>query len=163
MRLLTYLQTTHHLSRRKIVVLIQQGKILINGQKVQSFKHELASDDEISIRNTSDNSSSPSKKMSLATKEVPAKRLLLFNKPKGYVVSKFDPHNHTIYELLPAEFQHYYYIGRLDKESRGLVLLTNSPDLVHRYEHPKFNITKEYLIQLSSPISSQHLQQMTKI
>jgi pseudouridine synthase len=70
------------------------------------------------------------------------------------VVSKADPHNQTIYELLPAELQSYYYIGRLDKESRGLVLLTNSPALVHQFEHPKFHIEKEYLIQLSSPLSS---------
>ncbi|MDR0607530.1 MAG: hypothetical protein LBG52_04150 [Candidatus Peribacteria bacterium] len=88
---------------------------------------------------------------------------MLFNKPKGYTVSKSDLHNHTIYELLPAEFQHYYYIGRLDKESRGLVLLTDNPELVHRYTHPSFNIIKEYVIQLSAPISAQHLQQMTKI
>jgi 23S rRNA pseudouridine2605 synthase len=81
-------------------------------------------------------------------------KLLLFNKPKGYVVSKSDPHNKTIYELLPPEFHSYYYIGRLDKESRGLVLLTNSPELVHQYEHPKFQVEKEYLIQLSSPFSS---------
>ncbi|MDR2540706.1 MAG: hypothetical protein LBD11_02760 [Candidatus Peribacteria bacterium] len=88
--------------------------------------------------------------------------LILFNKPRGYVVSKSDPHNKTIYELLPPEFQSYYYIGRLDKESRGLVLLTNSPELVHQYEHPKFQVEKEYLIQLSTPFSLAN-QQKTKI
>ncbi|MDR0650179.1 MAG: hypothetical protein LBG59_01925 [Candidatus Peribacteria bacterium] len=84
---------------------------------------------------------------------------MLFNKPKGYVVSKSDPYNTTIYELLPPTFQTYYYIGRLDKESRGLLLLTNTPKLVHQYEHPRFAITKEYLIQLSSPLSSADQQQ----
>jgi pseudouridine synthase len=67
-----------------------------------------------------------------------------------------------MYELLPEKFHQYYYIGRLDKESRGLVLLTNSPELVHQYEHPSFNITKEYLIQLSSSLSLAD-QQKTKI
>jgi 23S rRNA pseudouridine2605 synthase len=85
-------------------------------------------------------------------------QLILFNKPKGYVVSKSDPHNATIYELLPSAFQTYYYIGRLDKESRGLLLLTNSPALVHQYTHPTFLIEKEYLIQLSSPLSPADLQ-----
>jgi 23S rRNA pseudouridine2605 synthase len=161
MRLFTYLQTTHHLPRRKIVELIQQGKILINGQKVASFKHELSPKDEITLPDGNISLFSPTD--TLTTQQQNSHKLLLFNKPKGYVVSKSDTHTPTIYKILPKEFQHYYYIGRLDKESRGLVLLTNSPDLVHRYEHPKFNITKEYLIQLSSPISSQHLQQITKI
>jgi pseudouridine synthase len=83
---------------------------------------------------------------------------VLFNKPKGYVVSKSDPHNVTIYTLLPPAFQTYYAIGRLDKDSRGLLLLTNTPALVHQYSHPKFQIEKEYLIQLSSPLSSLHMQ-----
>jgi 23S rRNA pseudouridine2605 synthase len=85
--------------------------------------------------------------------------LLLFNKPKGYVVSMSDPHNPTVYELLPEEFHQYYYIGRLDKESRGLLLFTNTSALVHRYEHPRFALEKEYVIQLSSPLSKQALEQ----
>ncbi|MDR2189791.1 MAG: hypothetical protein LBP53_00955 [Candidatus Peribacteria bacterium] len=85
-------------------------------------------------------------------------KLVLFNKPKGYVVSKSDPHTPTIYTLLPSAFHHYYYIGRLDKESRGLLLLTDSPALVHRYTHPKFHIEKEYLVQLSSPLSAPDIQ-----
>ena len=44
--------------------------------------------------------------------------LLLFYKPAGYVCSKSDPHNATIYEILPPEYKHWYYIGRLDRESR---------------------------------------------
>lgn len=67
------------------------------------------------------------------------------------MVSKSDPHNDTIYELLPEQFKNRYYIGRLDKDSRGLVLLTDTPALVHQFEHPKFEIEKEYLIQLTSP------------
>jgi 23S rRNA pseudouridine2605 synthase len=69
-------------------------------------------------------------------------------------------HNATIYELLPSEFQHYYYIGRLDKESRGLLVLTDSPRLVHQHEHPRFNITKEYLIQLSCDLDPMDIKKM---
>lgn len=78
--------------------------------------------------------------------------LLAFNKPKGYTCSKSDPHNPTFYQLLPAEFlQKYYYIGRLDKESRGLMLLTNTPQLVYQFEHPSKEIEKTYLVQLNQP------------
>ena len=86
--------------------------------------------------------------------------LILFNKPQWVVVSKSDPHNKTIYELLPEEFQNFYYIWRLDRESRGLLLLTNSSQLVYQYEHPKFWIEKEYIITVTSKISLDDLQQM---
>jgi 16S rRNA U516 pseudouridylate synthase RsuA-like enzyme len=117
MLVLTYLQTTHHLSRRNIVDLIKQGKILINGKPIESFKHELNEGDNVQIINTlkggknetmegSIQTINPESLLSSSQKD----NLLLFNKPKGYVVSKSDPHNPTIYELLPPEFQHYYYI-----------------------------------------------------
>ncbi|MDR0370048.1 MAG: pseudouridine synthase [Candidatus Peribacteria bacterium] len=146
MNILNYLQSTSHLSRRKIVTLIKQGEILVNGKKVESFKHPIQLGDSIQIANHNSNIVVPS------TQD---KKLLLFNKPKGYVVSKSDPHNATIYELLPSEYQNYYYIGRLDKESRGLLLLTNVSELVHQYEHPKFDIEKEYIIHLTSSIKKE--------
>lgn len=64
----------------------------------------------------------------------------------GYVCSKHDKHNKTIYRLLDAQYKNYYYIGRLDKESRGLVMLTNDPKVVHQYEHPRHKIEKEYIV-----------------
>ena len=71
---------------------------------------------------------------------------VFFHKPMGYVCSKQDAHNKTIYRLLGDQYKHYYYIGRLDKESRGLVMLTNDPKVVHQYEHPKHKIPKEYIV-----------------
>ena len=53
---------------------------------------------------------------------------------------------------MPEDFRKkYYYIGRLDKESRGLVLLVSDPQMVHDFEHPSKQITKEYLVQLNRP------------
>lgn len=72
--------------------------------------------------------------------------IVLFHKPEGYVCSKQDKHNRTIYRLLGAQYKNYYYIGRLDKDSRGLVMLTNDPKVVHQYEHPKHKIPKEYIV-----------------
>jgi len=140
-----YLQKTQNLSRRNIVELIKDGQIFVNDQKVESIKHPLALGDLISKGND----------WSLIVGDLPdtQRNIVLFNKPKGFVVSKSDPHNATIYEILPAELKNYYYIGRLDKESRGLLLLTNAPEIVHYYEHPRFNIQKEYLIQLSKAMN----------
>lgn len=151
MNILSYLQKNKHLSRRAIVQLIKEKKIFLNGIPLESFKQELTLGDEIIF---------PKGRIQVTeqTKVVP--QLLLFNKPKGYVVSKSDPHNTTIYEILPAEFSSRYYIGRLDKESRGLLLLTNTPGLVHQYEHPSFNVFKEYLIQLSSAFKQEDIQKV---
>lgn len=148
MQIIPFLQQQKWLSRRNIVWLIKNGQIFLNNKKVESFKSEIKNWDILTYINKiweSENIKATEDGNKLEWK------LIIFNKPKWYVVSKSDPHNATIYELLPEQFKNWYYIGRLDKDSRGLVLLTDTPSLVHQFEHPKFEIEKEYLIQLSSP------------
>jgi len=154
MHLLQFLQKKGY-SRRKILDLILQEQILLNKKKVKNLKEPLVVDDAIEYQGT---------EFIVKNEDFQEEDqiLILFNKPKGVVVSKSDPHNKTIYEILPQEFQNFYYIGRLDRESRGLLLLTNSSSLVNQYEHPKFWIEKEYLITLTSEISDPDLQQMKK-
>ena len=148
MLLRTLLQVEYGVARRQIISLIDQGGVFINQKIVENYKAELSSGDQISI---------PSLKISVVYKEKQAANLeypplLLFNKPMGYTCSKADPHNRTFYELLPEDFRKkYYYIGRLDKESRGLVLLASDPQMVHEFEHPSKQITKEYLVELNRP------------
>ena len=147
MQIIQFLQNLKWLSRRKIVSFIQNGQIFLNDEKLESFKSELNNWDILTIIDENWNKEN----IEISENDNPKWKLIIFNKPKWYVVSKSDPHNSTIYELLPTEFQNLYYIGRLDKDSRGLVLLTDTPALVHQFEHPKFEIEKEYLIQLSTP------------
>ena len=147
MQIIAFLQNSKWLSRRKIVSLIQNGQIFLNNQKIESFKSEVKKWDLLTI--TDENWDID--KITVSDNNNTKWKLILFNKPKWFVVSKSDPHNSTIYELLPPEFKNRYYIGRLDKDSRGLVLLTDTPALVNQFEHPKFQIEKEYIIQLSTP------------
>ena len=148
MQIIAFLQNSKWLSRRKIVSLIQNGQIFLNNQKIESFKSEVKKWDLLTIRDENWDID----KITVSDNNNKTKwKLILFNKPKWFVVSKSDPHNSTIYELLPPEFKNRYYIGRLDKDSRGLVLLTDTPALVNQFEHPKFQIEKEYIIQLSTP------------
>lgn len=148
MLLRTLLQVEYGVARRQIISLIDQGGVFINQKIVENYKAELSSGDQIFI---------PSLKISVVYKEKQGANLeypplLLFNKPMGYTCSKADPHNRTFYELLPEDFRKkYYYIGRLDKESRGLVLLASDPQMVHEFEHPSKQITKEYLVELNRP------------
>ena len=137
--------------------LIQNGQIFLNNEKIESYKSELKDGDILTIIDEEWNKEDITISEKLNS---PKWKLILFNKPKWYVVSKSDPHNTTIYELLPEEFQNRYYIGRLDKDSRGLVLLTDTPALVHQFEHPKFEIEKEYLIQLSTPFKNEDKQKV---
>ena len=157
MQIIPFLQQEKWLSRRKIVSLIKNGQVFLNNKKVESFKSEIKNWDILTYINKfweSENIKATEDGNKLKWK------LIIFNKPKWYVVSKSDPHNATIYELLPEQFKNWYYIGRLDKDSRGLVLLTDTPSLVHQFEHPKFEIEKEYLIQLSSPFKAEDKQKV---
>jgi pseudouridine synthase len=79
--------------------------------------------------------------------------LILFNKPVGFVCSKSDKHNKTIYEVLPAQYKNYFYIGRLDKDSRGLLLMTNDSALVNKFEHPSNKVEKEYVVEIDRQFS----------
>lgn len=147
MQIIKFLQQSKWLSRRKIIHLIQSNKLLLNNKLIQSFKTEINKWDVINL--IEENWKEDKIKVT-DNKENSKWSIILFNKPKWYVVSKSDPHNATIYELLPEQFKNRYYIWRLDKDSRWLVLLTNIPSLVNQFEHPKFQIEKEYLIQLTT-------------
>ena len=88
---------------------------------------------------------------------VQKKQLIAFYKPSGCVVSKADPHNDTVYSHLPSQFSSFYYIGRLDKESRGLLLMTNDSKLVDEYEHPSHGMHKSYLVILDKPLRDEQI------
>lgn len=76
------------------------------------------------------------------------------------MVSHDDPHNKTIFSLLPRRYKNYYYIGRLDKNSRGLLLLTDVPSMVDAYENPIHNISKMYIVTIDKRFRSGDAAQM---
>jgi 23S rRNA pseudouridine2605 synthase len=74
---------------------------------------------------------------------------LLLNKPAEFLTTRSDERSRkTIYQLLPGDLPNLAHVGRLDKESEGLLLLTNDGDLAFRITHPKFKLEKEYLVTL---------------
>lgn len=84
---------------------------------------------------------------------------VLLNKPVGYVCSKKRQGDApTVYELLPEEFQKLKTVGRLDKDSSGLILLTNDGDFAFQMTHPKFIKVKTYEVKLSTPLMPLHQQ-----
>lgn len=156
MFLRNYLQTHHWISRRKLTELIDQWKIFLNWEIIDSYKQEIQNGEHLVVNTQL---YKINEKIKISEQQSDAV-MVLFNKPVGYVVSKSDRHNMTIYELLPKELQWYYYIGRLDKDSHGLLLLTNDPKLVNEYEHPKFEIEKEYIVKINAPFRHGDIKKM---
>jgi 23S rRNA pseudouridine2605 synthase len=77
---------------------------------------------------------------------------IMLNKPVGYVSSRRGQGSRTIYDLLPPEYHDLKPVGRLDKDSSGLLLLTNDGNLANQLTHPRYVKTKIYEIELDKPL-----------
>ena len=87
---------------------------------------------------------------------------LVFHKPVGYVCSRrAQGAAPTIYELLPQKYHKLKSVGRLDKDSSGLILLTNDGDFAFQMTHPKFRKTKVYQVELDKPLEPLHQQMIS--
>lgn len=87
---------------------------------------------------------------------------IAFNKPVGYVCSRrAQGDTPTIYELLPKEYRKLKTVGRLDKDSSGLILLTNDGDFAYQMTHPKFHKEKIYEVTLDRPLEPLHQQMIS--
>ena len=87
---------------------------------------------------------------------------LAFNKPVGYVYSRRAQGDApTLYELLPTKYQNLKTVGRLDKDSSGLILLTNDGDFAYQMTHPKFRKEKIYQVVLDKPLQPLHQQMIS--
>ncbi len=105
----------------------------------------------------------PKDKVVYKGKEVRAKNekrtTILLNKPEGYVTSRKRDESDapTVMDLLPPELRHLRPVGRLDKDSCGLLLLTDDGDLLYKSTHPKFEVEKEYLVEFETPLTEREI------
>lgn len=91
-------------------------------------------------------------------------RTIMLNKPVGYVCSRRAQGNDkTIYDILPNEFRSLKPVGRLDRDSSGLLLMTTDGDLAFRMTHPSFRKNKTYTVQLNRPLEPLHQQMISDI
>lgn len=145
-RLNKFLALQLGISRRQADELIEKGRISINGKTTQ-LGERFKAGDEIKL----------GEKIISKTRE--EKKYVIFNKPRGYVCSrKKQGENETIYAILPKEFSVLKPVGRLDKDSSGILLLTNDGDFAFQMTHPKFRKVKEYLVSLDTPLQPIHQQ-----
>ena len=145
-RLNKFLALQLGISRRQADELIEKGRISIN-DKTAKLGERFKAGDEIKL----------GEKIISKTRE--EKKYVIFNKPRGYVCSrKKQGENETIYAILPKEFSALKPVGRLDKDSSGILFLTNDGDFAFQMTHPKFRKVKEYLVSLDTPLQPIHQQ-----
>jgi len=127
-------------SRRNALEIIKSGRVFVNGKITPEPSYPVdAEKDRIFLDN---------KKITLK-----AKSYLMLNKPVGVTTTRSDRYAEvTVMDLLPKEYRHLYPVGRLDKDTEGLLLLTNDGDLAYRLMHPKFNVHKEYLATITKKL-----------
>lgn len=131
-------------SRRKVEELVLAGRVKINGSTITDLSFQVDENDTIlfdgkPVVNEAGDS---------------RPRIIAFNKPPGFLTSHEDKHHeNTIFTLLPESFQKYNYAGRLDLDSRGLILLSIDGNFIQKVTHPKHKIDKEYIISLKQPVN----------
>lgn len=138
-------------SRRKVEELISSSQIMINGVAVTGLSTLVDPERD---------------KVSYQGKEVSGKaelHYLLINKPRGYVVSQADElKRKTIYDLLPEFAARLKYAGRLDKESEGLLLLTNDGAMIQALTHPSRKVEKVYKAVINKKLGRYELEQLRR-
>lgn len=154
LRLNKFLAERLGVSRREADELISAGKITVNGEVV-SLGFSLPTPENLDIF----------PKVCYNGKIVPLEAdflYLAFNKPVGYVCSRRAQGNApTLYDLLPKKYHQLKTVGRLDKDSSGLILLTNDGDFAFQMTHPKFRKTKVYEVELDLPLAPLHQQMIS--
>jgi len=134
-------------SRRKTEDLITGGLITVNGTVMCDLSYQVDSDSDIVMY----------KKQVLTP--VQNFHYLILNKPKGFITSTNDERNRpTVFDLIPQRFKELgiFPVGRLDKDTEGLLIFTNDGDLAYRLTHPRFKIPKIYEVILDKPLRDDH-------
>jgi pseudouridine synthase len=150
-RLQKYLARCGIASRRKCEELISSGAVRVSGVVVSAPGTKVDTEkDQVTISGT-------------PVRLPPENIYIMLNKPRGYVVSRSDERGRkTIFHLLPAASPDLFPVGRLDRDSEGLLLLTNDGEFAYRLSHPKFEIEKEYVVTVKGKPTERALRRLER-
>jgi 23S rRNA pseudouridine2605 synthase len=150
MKLNAFVAHTGLCSRRKAVDLVKGGSVSVNGSVQRDPSYEVQESDSIKVFG---------KKVI-----VEPKIYIMLNKPKGYVTTTSDElGRQTVLDLIKQSVKERLYpIGRLDKDTTGLLLLTNDGSLAHTMAHPKFGISKIYQVTLDHDLTEEAIKKITR-
>ena len=140
-------------SRRGVVSLIEAGKVTVNGKTIveKGFRVNAVSD-KIAVEG---------KHLSI---EIPQeKRTFIFNKPKGVMTTLQDPHaERTVADFFKDISARVFPVGRLDRDTTGLLLMTNDGELAFRLTHPKFGVKKSYRARVEGVVTEANTKRLEK-
>ena len=128
-------------ARREAADIVKQGKVKVNGSVVTEPGHKVSSKDDVRVNG---------KKIFLAKNLV----YILLNKPKDYITTTDDPHGRkTVLDIIrKATPERIYPVGRLDRNTSGVLLLTNDGELSQKLTHPSNEVKKVYHVGLNKPL-----------
>jgi len=137
-------------SRRASEQLIVEGRVTLNGNVATLGDRADPLEDEVRVDGVSVNLD-------------PNVRYYALHKPAGVVTTMRDPQGRTdIRRFLPAEGPRVFPVGRLDRDSEGLLLLTNDGDLANALTHPRFGVEKEYLAEVEGTPTARHVARLRR-
>ena len=148
-RLNKYLSNAGICSRREADAFIASGVVKVNGEIITQLGYKISPGDKVQF-----GGDSVHKEKSV---------YILLNKPKGYITTCDDPQERdTVMDLIKGINERVYPVGRLDRNTSGLLLLTNDGDLAKTLMHPKYNVPKIYNVVLDKVISSDDIEKIRK-
>lgn len=146
-RLNKYIASTGMCSRRKADELILDGKVAVNGKIINELGFHVREKDKVSV----DGKNVYPQKM----------EYYRFYKPAGYITTLEDEKGRkTIYDVIPPELKHLKPVGRLDKDSTGLLILTNDGDLINAMTHPSIKVPKVYMVTINGRFTESNAEEM---
>lgn len=135
-------------SRRNATELIKSEQVTVNGAIVIEPFYEVLPTDAVKVQN----------KLILHQER---KLYFLFNKPEDVITTSSDPEDRTtIMHFFKRIKERLYPVGRLDRNTTGLIIVTNDGELTQKLSHPKFNISKTYYVTTHKPVTPEHQQSL---
>jgi 23S rRNA pseudouridine2605 synthase len=141
-------------SRRKMADAIRNSRVTVNGQVAEDFR--------LPVNTKTDRVQLDNHPLVLAVEK---SICLMLNKPQGILSTTEDKRGgRTVLDILPEKYRRLrlYPVGRLDKDTTGLLLLTNDGDLTNRLTHPRYEHEKEYLIQIAAKLTQVEKQKLER-
>lgn len=144
MRINKFIAQAGYASRRKADDLIKSGKVKVNGKVLNQMGYDIREDDIVSIDGDI-----------LKLEEFFYYKL---NKPVGYITSNYDPHNKKDLNNLIEIDERFFAAGRLDKDSHGLLIITNDGDFTNVLTHPSSGISKGYIVKVDKLLNDKQIE-----